>query len=314
MQSSLSTPLASRRMSENFQQDNAIDRTPRSAMTLSRREMLEQWRASKRHRDTNQSVVLSENLPFNGRRGNLPPLETPQKPCELNKNISTEPMTFEETTGTLETHSTITSFVMETEPEQLVSKLSEGDSVESETAGVEAVDFNQQADSVPLNSVEAAVVDESDDTANGDSVNLKEPTAVDAEPTKVTIEPIMVEPLQEEECKEDVMSQITLDQQMDEYDIPLLLLANDTLVLQLAECEARRIAECSRLRQERDELKLELNMQEARFKVHVKRMEHAMQEGIMASLERIQELSSELEDARAQIESLQLKSGSHKRG
>jgi len=93
----------------------------------------------------------------------------------------------------------------------------------------------------------------------------------------------------------------------DEYDVNLLLLANDTLLLQLADSEARRMADCARLRQERDELKLELRMQEARFKQHAQRVEDAMQQGLMVSMTRIQELTKELDEAREEL--VKLKKG-----
>jgi hypothetical protein len=91
----------------------------------------------------------------------------------------------------------------------------------------------------------------------------------------------------------------------EEYDISLLLLANDTLVQHLSESEARRVSECGRLRQEREELRLELRMQESRFKLHAQRLEDTMQQSLMASIERIQELTQELEQARATICKLQ---------
>lgn len=91
----------------------------------------------------------------------------------------------------------------------------------------------------------------------------------------------------------------------DEYDVCMLVLANDTLVNQLAESESRRVLDCSRLKQERDDLKIEMKRQEARFALQVQRLQVSMQAGLMASMDKITQLNGQLEQARVTIERLQ---------
>ena len=117
---------------------------------------------------------------------------------------------------------------------------------------------------------------------------------------------VIEEQQQQQETITSITSTETIVKEVkEEYDVTLLLLANDTLIQHLAESETRRLIECGRLRQERDELRVELKMQENRFKLHAQRLEDSMQQGLMTSLERIRDLTNELEEAKETINKLQ---------
>jgi hypothetical protein len=263
--------------------DKSQPETPRSAMTLSRREMLEQWRASKRQKAVDQSAceILTENLPYhgnhNGNCSNHPPSSTGKICCE--SSIST---------------SVVRGIIMAEKHDEEVD-------VQIQSKSEKELPDDEIA---VMNETHSEIID----TVDSEAQTLGDQSSASSTDNDARI-PEIVLPIAPSLPGDQDRS--TPPPQNEEYDVVLLMLANDTLVQQLAECEARRIAECSRLRQERDEIKLELSMQEARFKVHAKRMEHAMQQGLMASLERIQELSAELEAAHVIIESLQQQTNHH---
>lgn len=81
------------------------------------------------------------------------------------------------------------------------------------------------------------------------------------------------------------------------YNVSLLLLANDTLVHHLEDCERRRTVECLALKEERDELQYELEAMQQRFNSHIRKMEQSMQSQLQSALDRIEELTQALEDA-----------------
>jgi hypothetical protein len=96
-----------------------------------------------------------------------------------------------------------------------------------------------------------------------------------------------------------------------EYNVGLLLLANDTLVHHLEECERRRTQDCLALRSERDDIKLELQAMQKRYNAHIAKMETTMQEQLQAAINHIEMLNAKLEEAQ-QEETLRVRKTSRR--
>jgi hypothetical protein len=258
--------------------------TPRAAMTLSRREQLELWRASKRHKGGETSNESKENT--NPRPQILSCDRALRKPSDgvrlavdyggLPENSISEPAI----------ESSEEASKNEKVPTEATLELRDAECI---------VLHESIAEEFPVDELDSAQVD--------CNTQIEQSTPSDQRNPDLSLEAMSTVEVR-------LSSTCVIDET--EYDVSLLLLANDTLVQQLACSEARRIAEGSRLRQEREEIKLELDMQESRFKIHLKRLEEATHQSLMASLERIHQLTEDLQSAHETINCLQRKLRSRK--
>jgi hypothetical protein len=93
-----------------------------------------------------------------------------------------------------------------------------------------------------------------------------------------------------------------------DYDIVSLVISNDILTQELVELKMAYATQISTMRQERDSLRVELRLQEARFKSHIDRFQEAFEKNLATNLKQVQELTQELEITKNEL--LQLKSSS----
>ena len=77
-----------------------------------------------------------------------------------------------------------------------------------------------------------------------------------------------------------------------------LYFANEILTQQLIELRENFAAQIASLRLERDSLRIEMRAQEARFAREAARMQEALERGLAASVQRVEELTTELERMR----------------